>query len=382
VIRVTHSYVDGGPIMGQFVCKEFSSLEQDLKSDLLECYKEAQLEIEEIINNIEDDGFAFEKLDTLFRSLHSMKGNCSVCFLDPLVAVLHKLEEIVDGMRGRYIVYHSALGELTNVVLEEIALILNQLFSSHVADDDLLELMRINLTELYALDDDSLRGDKAESILSIIEHAKLDELAQEDEEEEALLIKAEFSDDQAIDIEQFKLLSAKLNRLLGYSPERGERILKLCLLINNGLNQPVDAAQLSAAAYMHGMGRALVLKAQNDEEAKQIAEKNHPIVGAKLLSKHLGWEEAVVIVKTHEEHFDGTGFPDALVGSLIPSGAFVLSMAVKFIDTVWGTSGGEYKKNAMKAVQKVNFESGKQFPPHLIDAFNHAIRKVLVARNK
>lgn len=367
--------------MGQIVCKEFSSLEQDLKSDLLECYKEAQLEIEEIINKIEDEGFAFEKLDTLFRSLHSMKGNCSVCFLDPLVDVLHKLEEIVDGMRGRYIVYHTVLGELTNVVLDEIAYVLSQLYRSHVADDDLLELMRVHLTELYALDDDSLRSAKAEAILSIIEHAKLNELEQEDEKE-SLLVKVEFSADQAVDIEQFKALSAKLNRLLGYSPERGERILKLCLLINNGLNNPVDAAQLSAAAYMHGMGRALVLKAQGDEAAKQAAEKNHPVVGAKLLSKHVGWEEAVEIVKNHEERFDGTGFPEALVGSLIPSGAFVLSMAVKFIDIVWGTSGGEYKKSAMKAVQRVNFESGKQFPPHLIDAFNHAIRKILVARNK
>lgn len=367
--------------MGQFVCKEFSSLEQDLKNDLLECYKEAQLEIEEIINSIEDEGFEFEKLDTLFRSLHSMKGNCSVCFLDPLVDVLHKLEEIVDGMRGRYIEYKTVLGELTNVIIEEVGGILNQLYSSHIADDELLELMRINLTLLYALDDDALRGDKAEDILSIIDHEKCDE-AGESDETESLIIKAEFSEEQAIDIAQFKELSAKLNRLLGYSPERGERILKLCLLINHGLNQPVDAAQLSAAAYMHGMGRALVLKAQDDVEAKQAAEKNHPIVGANLINKHPGWEEAAAIIKSHEERFDGTGFPEALVGSLIPSGSFVLSMAVKFIDIVWGTKGGDYKKNAMRAVQKVNFESGKQFPPHLIDAFNHAIRKVLVARSK
>jgi len=367
--------------MGQFVCKEFSSLEQELKNDLLECYQEAQLEIEEIINSIEDEGFEFEKLDTLFRSLHSMKGNCSVCFLDPLVDVLHKLEEIVDGMRGRYIEYRTSLGELTNVVLEEVSEILKQLFTSHIAEDEMLEMLRINLTDLYALEDDALRGDKAEDILSLVEHSKTDEIETESESDD-LLIKAEFSEAQSQDIEQFRALSAKLNRLLGYSPERGERILKLCLLINHGLHKPVDKAQLSAAAYMHGMGRALVLKAQDDEEARLIAERNHPIVGAKLLSKHPGWEEAVEMVKAHEERFDGTGFPEELVGSLIPAGAFVLSMAVKFIDTVWGASAGDYKRSAMKAVQTVNFESGKQFPPHLIDAFNQAIRKVLVAKNK
>lgn len=366
--------------MGQIVCKEFSSLELDLKNDLMECYKEAQLEIEEIINDIEDNGFEFEKLDTLFRSLHSMKGNCSVCFLDPLVEVLHKLEEIVDGMRGHYIVYCTSLGELTNVIVEEIGLILNELFSSHVAESELLDLMRANLIELYDLEDDAYREDKAEDILSLISHAKLDDDAKESEPE-SLLVKAHFSEEQEEDIKQFRQLSARLNRLLGYSPERGERILKLCLLINNDLPKPVDAAQLSAAAYMHGMGRALVLKLQ-DEEEKLKAEKNHPLVGAKMLSKHPGWDEAAMIVKTHEERFDGTGFPEELVGSLIPQGAFILSMAVKFIDLVWGTSGGDYKRSAMRAVQKVNFESGKQFPPHFIDSFNQTIRKVLVAKSK
>lgn len=366
--------------MGQIVCKAFSSLEQELKNDLLECYKEAQLEIEEIINDIEDNGFSFEKLDTLFRSLHSMKGNCSVCFLDPLVGVLHKLEEIVDGMRGHYIAYSSVLGELTNVIVEEIGFILDELFSLHVAEGDLLDLMKANLTQLYDLESDASRGEKAEAILLLIEQAKRDEPDNE-VEAETLLIKAEFSLEQAEDIEQFKALSAKLNRLLGYSPERGERILKLCLLINNDLAKPVDAAQLSAAAYMHGMGRALVLKVK-DEDAKLVAEKKHPIVGAQLLSKHPGWDEAAIIVKTHEERFDGTGFPEELVGSLIPPGAFVLSMAVKFIDLVWGTSGENYKRSAMRAVQKVNFESGKQFPPHFIDSFNHTIRKVLVAKTK
>ncbi|WP_438463948.1 HD-GYP domain-containing protein [Marinomonas sp. PE14-40] len=365
--------------MGQVVCKNFSSLDHELKKDLVECYKEAQLEIEEIINDIEDQGFAFEKLDTLFRSLHSMKGNCSVCFLDPLVEVLHKLEEIVDGMRGHYIAYTVSLGELTNTIIEEVGAILRELFSSHVVEDDQLVLMRDQLTELYDLEDDALRGTKAEKVLTLL----AEEGAQDaDDETDVLLVKAEFSTEQIADIEQFKALSAKLNKLLGYSPERGERIVKLCLLINNDLSNPVDAAQLSAAAYMHGMGRALVLKAQDDEQAKIAAEINHPIVGAQLLSKHPGWEEAVVIVKSHEERFDGTGFPEALVGSLIPPGAFVLSMAVKFIDLVWGASGNEYKSSAMKAVQKINFESGKQFPPHFIDVFNQTIRKVLVAKNR
>ncbi|MCW8357364.1 HD domain-containing protein [Marinomonas pontica] len=365
--------------MSHFACKAFSALEKELKDDLLECYVEAQQEIEDIINSIESEGFSFDKLDNLFRSLHSMKGNCSVCFLDPLVGVLHKLEEIVDGMRGGYIQYHHYLGELIIVVIEKVYDLLKQIYQSHVAESAVRDELQQSLDAIYAEEDDSKRPDMAAALLRKCNQT-------EDVPEEALpasvIIKVEFTESQQADIDLFIGFSQKLNRLLGYSSERSERILKLCQLINAECVTPVDPAQLSAAAYMHNMGMAPILSCKDDEELKRQAEHNHPMVGAKLLAKHEGWEDAVAMVKSHKERFDGTGFPESLVGSLIPQGAFILSMAVMFIDIVWGKSGSEYRKSAMRAVQMVNFESGKGFPPHLIESFNAAIRKVLVAKNQ
>ncbi|NVK28235.1 MAG: HD domain-containing protein, partial [Flavobacteriia bacterium] len=239
---------------------------------------------------------------------------------------------------------------------------------------------QVGLDAIYAEEDDSRRPEMASILLR-----QCNQIAEEVIKEPAatpLIVKVNYSDEQKNDIEQFIGFSQKLNRLLGYSSERSERILKLCQLINVECKSPVDPVQLSAAAYMHNMGMALILKCKEDEDARFQAEQNHPLVGAKLLSKHQGWDEAVDMVKAHKERFDGTGFPEGLVGSLIPQGAFILSMAVMFIDTVWGKSGSEYNKSAMRAVQMVNFESGKGFPPHLIESFNAAIRKVLVAKSK
>lgn len=368
--------------MTQFACKEFSALEKELKDDLLECYREAQQEIEEIINSIEDEGFSYEKLDRLFRSLHSMKGNCSVCFLDPLVDALHKLEEIVDGMRGRYIQYHYHLGELINVVIEEVYGLLYQLYQSHGAESALLQLIQHNLDTLYAMDSDESRPEQAALAVKAIHDAIEKRDSGKEDQSASLLTRVDFSDSEQEDIQQFKHLSSRLNRLLGYSPERSERIVKLCHLINAELDGQVDSVQLTAAAYMHDMGMAMVLKAEGNQEALQQAERNHPLVGAQLLSKHEGWEDAVEMVSAHEERFDGSGYPEGLVGPLIPTGSFVIALSANFIDAVWGKSGDEYKKNALRAIQKMNFESGKHFPPNLIEAFNRAIRKVLVAKNK
>ncbi|AEF54204.1 HD domain-containing phosphohydrolase [Marinomonas posidonica] len=366
--------------MSHFACKEFSSLEKELKDDLLECYVEAQQEIEEIINSIESDGFSFDKLDELFRSLHSMKGNCSVCFLDPLVGVLHKLEEIVDGMRGGYIQYHQHFGDLINVVIDKVHALLKDIYQSHVAESALRDLLQQGLDNIYAQEEDAERPELAAKLLRQCSNQVMEEEKKDDTS--SLIITVEFTEQQQVDIDLFAGFSHKLNRLLGYSSERSERILKLCQLINAELREPVDPCQLSAAAYMHNMGMAVILNCKDDEEAKKEATKNHPMVGAKLLSKHDGWEDAVDIVKAHKERFDGTGYPEGLVGPLIPQGAFILSMAVMFIDSVWGKSGSEYNKSAMRAVQSVNFESGKGFPQHLLESFNAAIRKVLVAKRK
>ncbi|NLQ16050.1 HD domain-containing protein [Marinomonas sp. M1K-6] len=365
--------------MSHFACKAFSALEKELKDDLLECYVEAQQEMEEIINRIESEGFSFDQLDKLFRSLHSMKGNCSVCFLDPLVGILHKLEEIVDGMRGGYIQYHPYLGELIIVVVEKVHGLLLQIYQSHVAESLLRDELQRGLDQIYAEEDDSKRPAMATALLQkshqITQKIKAEPVAT------SVIVKVDFTAEQKNDIALFIGFSQKLNRLLGYSSERSERILKLCQLINVECKAPVNPAQLSAAAYMHNMGMALILNSKDDESKRQ-AEQNHPMVGAKLLAKHKGWEAAVAMVQAHKERFDGTGFPQGLVGSLIPQGAFILSMAVMFIDAVWGKFGSEYNKSAMRAVKILNFESGKGFPPHLIESFNAAIRKVLVAKSQ
>lgn len=368
--------------MGQFACKEFSALDKELKDDLLECYIEAQQEIEAIVNDIESSSFSHEKLDNLFRSLHSMKGNCSVCFLDPLVDALHRLEEIVDGMRGGYITYDSVLGELINLVLDKILHLLRQLHQFHGADTALLNFLQASLDQIYAEEDQAMRIQYAERFLAKMNDKDAAEEEKAKQEPESLVIKVSFDEAQLQDIDHFRQLSYRLNKLLGYSPERGERILKLSQLINQECSDPVDKAQLSAAAYMHNMGLAMILKCADDEEAKQRAEHNHPMVGAQLLSKHEGWEEASEMVITYKERFDGSGYPEGLVGGMIPQGAFVLSMAVRFIDVVWGKSGDEYKKSAMRAIQKVNAESGKGIPPHMVDAFNRAVRKLLVAKHR
>lgn len=391
--------------MDHFVCDAFSKLDDELKDDLLEAYEEARQEIEDITNRIDDYGFSADKLDQLFRSLHSMKGNCAVCFLDPLVDVLHKLEEIVEGIRSKDIEYDPTLGDLINLVIEQVYYLLAQLYKTGSADSALCDILQSNLDQIYAE-----RDARQQLVLSI---ALLDHFSEEASRSVATPISTDMDttqssflaeNDSIVDephlkatqappsiIERLELtqseqqglhifqeLSYKLNGLLAHRPERCECILELCLAINDECEKPINTAQLCAAAYMHNMGMALIMSSKDDEEQKKQIDINHPMIGARLLSRHSGWDVAVEIVETHKEKFDGAGIPKGLEGFSIPQGAFIVSMAVMFVDIVKDKTGEEYRKAAMQAVQKINFESGKSFSPFMIAPFNFAICKMLM----
>ncbi len=77
-------------------------------------------------------------------------------------------------------------------------------------------------------------------------------------------------------------------------------------------------------------------------------------------------EQAGVVVRTHHERWDGTGYPDGLAGEEIPIGARVISACDAFNAM---TTDRPYRK-AMPvetAIAELRNESGKQFDPKVVE---------------
>ena len=94
--------------------------------------------------------------------------------------------------------------------------------------------------------------------------------------------------------------------------------------------------------------------------------KIHPIVGSEILERVSFPYPVVPIVRSHHEKFDGTGYPDGLVGEAIPIGARILS-AVDCLDAL--ASDRQYRA-AMPleaAMEVVMSESGKAFDPRIVE---------------
>jgi hypothetical protein len=77
-----------------------------------------------------------------------------------------------------------------------------------------------------------------------------------------------------------------------------------------------------------------------------------------------GMEKIGVVIRAHHERFDGTGYPDQLVGENIPWPARLLSVAVAY---------GSSKLDREEAVEEIRMQSGTTFDPEAVRAFLKAL---------
>jgi diguanylate cyclase (GGDEF)-like protein/putative nucleotidyltransferase with HDIG domain len=137
-----------------------------------------------------------------------------------------------------------------------------------------------------------------------------------------------------------------------------------------GLSEEETEA-LRAAALLHDIGKLAVPEQiinkpgwLTPEEFEKM--KIHPVVGAEILERVAFPYPVAPIVRSHHERWDGTGYPDGLIGEQIPIGARVLA-AVDCLDAL--ASHRQYR-NALPldaAMEKVTSLAGTSFDPNVVD---------------
>jgi HD-GYP domain-containing protein (c-di-GMP phosphodiesterase class II) len=113
----------------------------------------------------------------------------------------------------------------------------------------------------------------------------------------------------------------------------------------------------------------------DDEEWAVMRE--HPAIGAQIVSPIRFLAGAVEIVRTHHERWDGLGYPQGLQGEEIPLAARIFAIADSF-DAM--TSDRPYRA-AMpleRALDEIEAGSGTQFDPGVVDAFLDLVEDGLV----
>ena len=127
------------------------------------------------------------------------------------------------------------------------------------------------------------------------------------------------------------------------------------------------------AAMLHDIGKIGISERILNKEDKLTDEeweimKQHPLIGAQIISPIKFFKDVTPLVLHHHEKYDGTGYLEKLRGEEIPLGARILAVADSY-DAM--TSDRAYRKalSREKAMSEIVKHSGKQFDPYIAELF-------------
>jgi len=152
------------------------------------------------------------------------------------------------------------------------------------------------------------------------------------------------------------------------------RVTLFTIAIAQALGMPREQiAVIARGAFLHDIGKMAIPDAILRKPAKLTPEEvsimqEHAYRGYQMLKKIPFLTEASDIVYSHQERFDGTGYPRGLRGNEIPLGARIFSIA-DTLDAI--TSDRPYRPaQSLKAArEEIARWAGKQFDPEIVKVF-------------
>ena len=133
-----------------------------------------------------------------------------------------------------------------------------------------------------------------------------------------------------------------------------------------------DLDDVRKAAALHDVGKIRVSDRILRKDGpltieERVMMEEHAVVGAWMVSA-VGNADVIAAVRHHHEHWDGSGYPDGLAGSNIPLFARIIAVADAY-DALNSTRPYRAGCGRERAVEVLRAEAGRQFDPHVVEAF-------------
>jgi len=159
------------------------------------------------------------------------------------------------------------------------------------------------------------------------------------------------------------------------------------VLARRFIKVPERLRQIYWGALLHDIGKigiadAILLKQGALNEDEWVVMRTHPEKGYRIVAQIPGMAEAAGIVLSHEERFDGTGYPHGLRGEQLSLGARLFAV----IDTLDAMTSDRSYRKAMsfdQARTEIIKMSGTQFDPVAVQAFlaeEAALREMVMVK--
>jgi putative nucleotidyltransferase with HDIG domain len=176
-----------------------------------------------------------------------------------------------------------------------------------------------------------------------------------------------------------RAIDAKSSWTAGHS----ERSTKLAIKIGKAMRLPQDELDdLRRAGLLHDIGKLGIPPEILDKAGKLTPEelelmRKHTRLGVRILEPIAAYSDVIPIVLQHHEFYDGTGYPNGLIGESINLGARIFIVADTYDALI---SDRPYRKalDHKSAIKYIKEEAGIKFDPKVVEAF----LKVMTKENK
>ena len=167
-----------------------------------------------------------------------------------------------------------------------------------------------------------------------------------------------------------ELVRARGNEL----SEHTDAVAEMARAVATALGLDAEDRELIArAAELHDVGKVavpdaiLTKRGPLDPDERAVMDR-HTIIGEAIVDATRGMRPVAALVRASHERWDGSGYPDRLVGERIPLGARIVAVCDAFSAMVEERAYGEVLAEDA-ALDELRRCAGTQFDPRVVDAF-------------
>lgn len=179
---------------------------------------------------------------------------------------------------------------------------------------------------------------------------------------------------EKVSLQMIQTLSTTIEAKDEYARGHSHRVAEYAALIAGELGwSSEEIMNLKYAAHLHDIGKIGIPDMLLNKPARLTPEeysviKEHTVIGAEILKNISLIPHVAEVARSHHEHYDGTGYPDGLVGEDIPLSARIVAIA----DSYDAMNSRRIYRNALppeKIFEEIENNRGLQFDPELADIF-------------
>jgi putative two-component system response regulator len=175
-------------------------------------------------------------------------------------------------------------------------------------------------------------------------------------------------------LDSVKVLAGAIDAKDPYTRGHSDRVRKMSMRIAAKLGFSQEKLEnLVFGALLHDIGKigirdeVLQKKGQLTPEEYQYVQQ-HPLIGVKIVDGIDFLKDKIPMIRNHHEHYDGSGYPDGLIGEVVPLEARIIAVSDAF-DAMTSLRPHRRALPVDEVIDELERGKGKQFDPNILDIF-------------